>query len=144
MARCTSAMVASSRWNCHACAALASEAPRGATSKAALMLNIAIAERKLRETMAFPPRFNRNASAAALGLGEQLPQMINGPRRSAGNALDRLEHICAADRAHIDLELRGFLQIFRIPMGGEKRRLQRLSPVRRHPRRRHERPRHRI
>ena len=49
--------------------------------------------------------------------------MIDHVRGRAGDALDRPHHIGAGNRAHVELELRRLLQILRILVSGDERRL---------------------
>ena len=88
-----------------------------------------------------PPEFAR---AAASGLGQEPADIVQELRRRDGDAIDRAQHLVRADRAHVDADLGGILQVLRIALHRHERALQRFAASRRQIRRSSKRPRQRV
>ena len=68
-----------------------------------------------------------NELPPAPGFRQKLAHVVQQVGRCRGNAVDRAKHFFSADRADIDPELPGFLEIDRVAMRGEECRLQCLG-----------------
>src|SRR4029453_662301 len=82
--------------------------------------------------------------SAASGLGQELADIVQQLWRRDGDAIDRAQDLVRADRAEVDADFGGFLQVLWIALHRNKRALQRFAASRRQIRRSSKRPRQRV